>query len=68
MFGKKVEYLHGDNGKIVGVNVGKMQFRIEQYNLMLNRSSFYVYDGMGNKVVNADSFNEIDWFINHNIR
>ncbi len=67
MFKKKIEYIHDDNGKIVGVNVGKIPFRIEQYNLMLNRPCFYVYDGLGNKVTNADNFQAIDWFIRTNI-
>ena len=40
MFGKKIEYIRNQSGKIVGVNVGRNKFRIEEYSLMMNKPSY----------------------------
>ena len=49
MFGKKIEYIRNQSGKIVGVNVGRNKFRIEEYSLMMNKPSYYLYDHLGTK-------------------
>ena len=66
MFKKKIEYVRNQVGKIVGVNVGRNKFRIEEYNLMMNKPSYYLYDKLGTKVTNVDSFQELDMIIRNN--
>lgn len=66
MFGKKIEYIRNQSGKIVGVNVGRNKFRIEEYNLMMNKPSYYLYVQLGTKVTNVDSMQELDMLIRNN--
>lgn len=66
MFGKKIEYIRNQSGKIVGVNVGRNKFHIEEYNLMMNKPSYYLYDQLGTKVTNVDSMQELDMLIRNN--
>lgn len=67
MFGKKkIEYIRSQSGKIVGVNVGCNKFRIEEYSLMMNKPSYYLYDQLGTKVTNVDSMQELDMLIRNN--
>lgn len=66
MFGKKIEYIRNQSGKIIGVNVGRNKFRIEEYSLMMNKPSYYLYDHLGTKVTNVDSMQELDILIRNN--
>jgi len=67
MFKKKIEYVRNEIGKVVGVNIGKKQFRIEEYNLMMNKPSYYLFDPIGTKITNVDSFCELDMLIRKNL-
>lgn len=67
MFKKKIEYVCNEIGKVVGVNIGKKQFRIEEYNLMMNKPSYYLFDPNGMKITNVDSFSELDMLIRKNL-
>lgn len=67
MFGKKIEYIRNKVGKVIGVNVGRNKFRIEEYSLMMNKPSYYLYDQLGTKVTNVDSMQELDMIIRKNL-
>lgn len=67
MFRKKIEYIRNKDGKVIGVNVGRNQFRIEEYSLMMNKPSYYLYDKLGTKVTNVDSMQELDMIIRKNL-
>lgn len=60
---KKIDYIKNKKGDVIGVHVNDQLFRIAKYSLMMNKPSYYLYDNIGIKVVNADSFQELDFVI-----